>query len=194
MLRTFVAIDLPVAIQEALDSFEKELQKAQAPIAWIKPERIHLTLKFLGDVAPERIPEIQKSLKKAAGVVSPFRLQPSGCGAFPTVKQMRVIWVGLTGDGGALDKLQQGVEGAMAELGFKREDRPFRPHLTVGRVKGRQHLRSLQDLLIARQGFEAEAFDVTELVLYKSELRPEGARYTPLFRKTFNPESPAKTP
>jgi RNA 2',3'-cyclic 3'-phosphodiesterase len=189
MLRTFVAIDLPVAVQEALDSFEKELQKAQAPIAWIKPERIHLTLKFLGDVAPERIPEIQKSLEDAAGAVSPFRLQPSGCGAFPTVKQMRVIWVGLKGDGGALNKLQQRVEVAMAELGFKREDRPFRPHLTVGRVKGRQHLRSLQELLIARQDFDAEAFDVAELVLYKSELRPEGARYTPLFRRTLNREA-----
>ena len=189
MLRTFVAMDLPVAIQEALDSIEKELQKAQAPITWIKPERIHLTLKFLGDVAPERIPEIGKSLEEAAGAVSPFRLQASGCGAFPSVKQMRVIWVGLTGDGGALNKLQQDVEAAMAELGFKREDRPFRPHLTVGRVKGRQHLRSLQELLIARQGFEAEAFDVTELVLYKSELRPEGARYTPLFRKIFKRES-----
>ena len=72
------------------------------------------------------------------------------------------------------------------QLGFKKEDRPFRPHLTLGRVRGRQHLRSLQDLLLARQSFEAEAFDVSELVLYKSELRPEGARYTPLFRKTFN--------
>ena len=188
MLRTFIAIDLPVAIQEALDRFEKELQRAQAPISWVKPERIHLTLKFLGDVAPERIPEIQKNLVKAAATASPFRLQPSGCGAFPSVKQMRVIWVGLKSDEGVLNQLQHGVEEAMAELGFKREDRPFRPHLTVGRVRGRQHLRSLQELLIARQAFEAEAFDVTELVLYKSELRPEGARYTPLFRKTLNRE------
>jgi 2'-5' RNA ligase len=193
MLRTFIAIDLPVAIQEALDRFEKELQRAQAPIGWVKPERIHLTLKFLGDVAPERIAEIQKSLEKVAVAASPFQLQPTGCGAFPSVKQMRVIWVGLKGDGGALNKVQQGVEEAMAELGFKREDRPFRPHLTIGRVRGRQHLRSLQELLIARQAFEVEAFDVTELVLYKSELRPEGARYTPLFRKTLNRESSANT-
>ena len=193
MIRTFVAIDLPSAVQEALDRFEKELQPAKAPISWVKPERIHLTLKFLGDVAPERIAEIQKGLEKVAAVASPFQLQPSGCGAFPSVKQMRIIWVGLKGDGGALDKVQQGVEEAMVELGFKREDRPFRPHLTVGRVRGRQHLRSLQELLIARQAFEAEAFDVTELVLYKSELRPEGARYTPLFRKTLNRESSANT-
>lgn len=188
MLRTFIAIDLPIAVQEALDRFEKELQTAKAPIAWVKPERIHLTLKFLGDVAPERIPEIQKSLERIAGTMSPFRLQAMGCGAFPSIKQMRIIWVGLQGDGAALNRLQHEVEEAMAQLGFKREDRPFKPHLTVGRVKGRQHLRSLQDLLVARQEFDAEAFDVTELVLYKSELRPEGARYTPLFRKSFNRE------
>jgi 2'-5' RNA ligase len=189
VLRTFIAIDLPPPIQEALDRFEKELQKAHAPVTWVKPERIHLTLKFLGDVALDRIAEIQKSLEGVAGSLPPFRLQPSGCGAFPTIKQMRVIWVGLRGDGCGLNVLQQAVEEAMVHLGFKREERPFRPHLTVGRVKGRQHLRALQELLVDRQNFEAEAFDVMELVLYKSELRPEGARYTPLFRKTLSGEA-----
>jgi RNA 2',3'-cyclic 3'-phosphodiesterase len=188
VLRTFIAIDLPPAVQEALDRFEKELQRVPAPVAWVKPERIHLTLKFLGDVASERIPELQGSLAQVAGTAAPFRLQPFGCGAFPSVKQMRVIWVGLTGDWEALKKLQTGVEEAMGELGFKKEERPFRAHLTVGRVKGSHHLRALQDLLMSHQSFEAEAFDVTELVLYKSELRPEGALYTPLFRKTFNTE------
>jgi 2'-5' RNA ligase len=118
--------------------------------------------------------------------MSPFRLQTSGCGAFPSIKQMRVIWVGLQGDGDTLNHLQGEVEEEMAQLGFKREDRPFKPHLTVGRVKGRQHMRALQDLLIARREFDAEAFDVLEVVLYKSLLRPEGALYTPLFRKSFN--------
>lgn len=182
MVRTFVAIDLPSRLQEALSGLEKELQEARAPVTWVKPERIHLTLKFLGDVAPERIPEIQKILDEVAQSASPFRVEPAGCGAFPTLKQMRVIWVGLQGEGTALSCLQQAVEEAMVQLGFKREERPFKPHLTLGRVKGRQHLRLLQELLLERQSFKAEAFDVTELVLYKSELRPEGARYTPLFR------------
>jgi 2'-5' RNA ligase len=185
VLRTFVAIDLPASVQAALDRFEKELQEAQAAIAWVKPERVHLTLKFLGEVLPERIPEIQKGLEHVASSAMPFRLQPSSCGAFPTLKQMRVIWVGLTGDWEALKRLQTGVEEAMGELGFKKEERPFRAHLTLGRVKGSRHLRALQDLLVSRQGFEAEAFDVTELVLYKSDLRPEGALYTPLFRKNL---------
>ena len=106
---------------------------------------------------------------------------------------MRIIWVGLRVDGDGLNQLQQAVEAAMVQLGFKKEDRPFKPHLTLGRVKGRQHLRLLQALLLERQHYNAEAFDVTELVLYKSELRPEGARYTPLFRKSLSGEASATT-
>jgi 2'-5' RNA ligase len=185
MIRTFIAIDLPLAARSGLERVGKELQKTNAPVAWVKPERIHLTLKFLGDVSSEQIEDIRAALQTVAAGASTFRLQPKGCGAFPTIKQMRVVWVGLCGDDEPLGKLQKEVDAAMASLGFKPEDRPFRAHLTLGRVKGRQNLRALQEALTALQTFEAEAFDVTELVLYKSELRREGALYTPLFRAAF---------
>ena len=185
MIRTFIAIDLPLAARDALEKVGKELQKTNGPVTWVKPERIHLTLKFLGDVSSEQIEDIQTALQVVAAGASAFRLRPMGCGAFPTIKQMRVVWVGLCGDDEPLRKLQKEVETAMASLGFKPEDRPFRAHLTLGRVKGRQNLRALQEALLALQTFEAEAFDVTELVLYKSELRREGALYTPLFRAAF---------
>jgi 2'-5' RNA ligase len=93
--------------------------------------------------------------------------------------------VGGGGEGEPLRALAAKVEAATADLGFKPEDRPFRAHLTVGRGKGQERLRPLQELLVARAGFRAEAFDVTELVLYKSDLRPEGALYTPLIRAKF---------
>jgi 2'-5' RNA ligase len=154
-------------------------------VGWVRADRVHLTLKFLGSVPPERIGAIEAALLTVAAASPSFRLQPYGCGAFPTIKQMRVVWVGLRGDEKALVSLQGAVEAALAPLGFEPEDRPFRAHLTLGRVKGRQHLRALQEALLARQGFEAEAFDVTELVLYRSDLMPQGARYTPLFRASF---------
>ncbi len=182
MIRSFVALDIPLKTQEALTAFTRELQKTQAPVSWVKADRIHLTLKFLGNVPPERIDAIQEALAPVAAACPPFRLQPFGCGAFPTIKQMRVVWVGLRGDEKALFSLQKSVETALLPLGFEPEDRPFRAHLTLGRVKGRQHQRALQEVLLSRQGFESEGFDVTELVLYKSELMPQGARYTPLFR------------
>lgn len=185
MIRSFIAIDLPPRVQAVLDGFEKELRKADAAVAWIRPDRIHLTLKFLGNVDPERIPAIQEALASVSRTMQPFRLQAAGCGAFPSIKQMRVVWVGLRGDDGRLGELKRQVEAATVPLGFESEDRPFKPHLTLGRVKGRQRLSVLQEILMANQSFEAEAFDVTEVVLYKSELRPDGARYTPLFRAPF---------
>jgi RNA 2',3'-cyclic 3'-phosphodiesterase len=186
MIRSFVALDIPAGAQEALAGLSREFQKTRAAVSWIPADRIHLTLKFLGNVAPEQIQAIQTALEAVAASAAPFRLRPAGCGAFPTIKQMRVVWVGLCGDNQALLSLQKGVEIALKPLGFEPEDRPFRAHLTLGRVKGRQHHRSLQDALLAQQGFEAEVFDVTELVLYKSDLMPEGARYTPLFRASLS--------
>jgi RNA 2',3'-cyclic 3'-phosphodiesterase len=182
MIRTFIALDLPLSVRDSIAELEKDFQKTGANVSWIKPASIHLTLKFLGNVHEEKIEEIQSAIQEVAESTSPFRLQPHGCGAFPTIKQMRVVWVGLQGDSEPLKMLQKRVEEALIPLGFEAEGRPFKPHLTIGRVKGRQGMRALQDLLVSRQGFSAEAFDVIELLLYKSELRPEGARYTPLFR------------
>lgn len=185
MIRTFVAIDLPGPIQAALAGFVQILRQANAPVSWVKPDRIHLTLKFLGDVPEEQVPALCEALQSVAGGAAPFMLQAAGCGAFPTLKQMRVVWVGVRGDVEALRALQTGVEEALGPLGFQPEGRPFRAHLTVGRVKGSQRARVLQETLLSSQDFSAEAFDVTELVLYKSVLRPEGAQYTPLCRAPF---------
>ncbi len=149
MIRTFIAIDLPVPVRAALEGFSKELRRADAPVSWARIESIHLTLKFLGNISEEQVEPVRAELDRIAATTSPFRIQPAGCGAFPTLKTMRVVWVGLRGDLAPLARLQKEVEEAMACLGFKPEDRPFRPHLTVGRVKGRQRLRPLQDLLLA---------------------------------------------
>ncbi len=189
MIRTFIAIDLPDAVRDSLRSLEQELLKTQAPVSWVKPESVHLTIKFLGNVAPEQISSIQEAMREVAAATVPFRIKPLGCGAFPSIKQMRVVWVGLRGfseDSEPLLKLQQAMEKTLAPMGFKEEDRPFKPHLTLGRVKGRRHLRELQEIIMANQAFEAEAFDVDKVVLYKSELRPEGARYSQLYRAEFS--------
>jgi RNA 2',3'-cyclic 3'-phosphodiesterase len=181
-VRSFIAVELPDTVRGQLEAFVLELKKSDAPVGWVRPEGIHLTLKFLGNISPELIEQIKPVLAEIGSRTGPMHLQPAGCGAFPTIKQPRVIWVGLQGESGPLIELQKQVETAMIPFGFKPEDRPFRPHLTLGRVKGRQHLLALQQILLARREFTAEAFDVAELVLYKSELRPDGARYTPQFK------------
>jgi 2'-5' RNA ligase len=187
MIRTFIAIDIPQSVQEAMERLSLELRKAGAAVTWVKPGRMHLTLKFLGNVPPEKIDEISKAMAGAATQSPPFALRPEGCGAFPGMKNMRVVWVGLQGDLDPLKRLQQRVEEAMESLGFEREERSFKPHLTLGRVKGRKNMEALQQAVLSQRDFALEAFDVFELVLYKSELRPEGAHYTPLFRARFSP-------
>ncbi|HAA04117.1 MAG TPA: RNA 2',3'-cyclic phosphodiesterase [Syntrophobacteraceae bacterium] len=189
MIRAFIALDLHQGVLRALAELQQEWQRTAAPVSWIKPESIHLTLKFLGNIANEQAAEIQALLLKVAAVNAPLRLQPMGCGAFPSIKQMRVVWVGLQGAVEELLKLQKSVEEALVPLGFAPEDRPYRAHLTLGRVKGRRHLQLLQEAVLRRQGFQTEAFDVTEVVLYRSELRPEGARYTALFRAPLGREA-----
>jgi 2'-5' RNA ligase len=188
MIRTFIAIDLPEACHQALSELQEQLKGADAPVSWVKVHSIHVTLKFLGNIPEELVPRIQTAMEQVAAHTSPFILQPAGCGAFPSLKQMRIIWAGLGGDAEAtqrLQELQREVESAMEPFGFKKEDRPFKPHLTLGRVKGRRNLRALQDIALKWQDFRTEPFKITEIVLYRSDLRPDGSVYTALFRAPF---------
>ncbi len=184
-IRSFIAIDLSDPARRQIEAFIQELRKSDAQVGWVRTEGIHLTLKFLGNAAPESIEEIKPALARIASQTAPIRIEPSGCGAFPTIKSPRVIWVGLLGQIGRLAELVLRVETALVPLGFEPEGRPFNPHLTVGRVKGRLRLLALQQILLARRDFTAEPFDAAEVVLYKSDLRPDGARYTPLFKAPF---------
>jgi 2'-5' RNA ligase len=185
-VRSFIAIDLPDSVRRQLEALVQELRKSNAQVGWVRIEGIHLTLKFLGNVALELIEEIKPALAGIASQTPPIHIEPAGCGAFPTIKSPRVIWVGLRGQIGPLAELGRRVEAAMAAFGFRPEGRPFKPHLTLGRVKGRQRIEALQQILFAHRDFTAEPFDAAEVVLYKSDLRPDGARYAPLSKAPFS--------
>lgn len=185
-IRSFIAIDLAEAARRQIEALVQELRKSDAQVGWVRVEGIHLTLKFLGNVAPAILDEIKPVLSRIAAQTAPIHIEPAGCGAFPAIRSPRVIWVGLHGRIEPLAELARRVEEAMVPLGFKPEGRPFKPHLTIGRVKGRLRLQALQQVLLAHGGFTAEPFDAVEAVLYKSDLRPDGARYTPLFKAPFS--------
>ncbi|MCE5333850.1 MAG: RNA 2',3'-cyclic phosphodiesterase, partial [Desulfobacteraceae bacterium] len=163
-IRCFIAVDLSEAVRKRLGGLIRELGESGAEVGWVRPESIHLTLKFLGNVAVELTEEMKPVLRRIGEEAIAFRIEPAGCGAFPNVKQPRVVWVGLGGVNKHLAALQKAVESAMIPFGFAPEDRPFRPHLTLGRVRGRRNILALQQILLARQGFTAEPFDVAELV------------------------------
>lgn len=185
MIRSFIAIELPDEIRHALAEVQKNLRRDVGGVRWVEPGSIHLTLKFLGDIPAEQIQPIAAA---AMGVVQdepPLGLGVSGLGAFPNPRRPRVIWVGIGGDVARLGRLQTRLEEALEPLEFPREERAFRPHLTVGRVKDPRRppdlTRALADVTVPR----CNSFDVREILLYKSDLRPTGAIYTKLQHLPF---------
>lgn len=177
-IRSFVAIQLSREIRQELSEASKALvaQTGSNAVRWVKPERMHLTLKFLGDTDVDLIPAIKMALDGAAAAHSSFELTLGELGCFPNCRRPRVIWVGLKGDTPQLNALQSQLDAAAAQLGWKSEDRPFRAHLTLGRVKDSRKLQGIDwgvDLAPA-------AMSVTSIDLVESQLRPAGPIYTVL--------------
>jgi 2'-5' RNA ligase len=181
-MRTFIAIEVPDETRKEMIEAQRRLKGSGVEASWLRPEGIHLTLKFLGEVPETRITEIMNGIRNSVQEIAPFRLGIGGIGTFPGPKNARVVWIGLSGDTETLKRLQAGVEDAMARLGLKRDDRPFTPHLTIGRIRYiRSRDRWLKTLEEIRD-VKLPGFDVTSIRLMKSELKPSGAVYTELGR------------
>lgn len=145
-------------------------------------ENVHLTLQFLGAVPEERLVPLRSALTSAAGEGRPLALEVKGAGGFPSARRPRVVWVGVGGEVEALAGLAAAVGRRLAPLGFPPEDRPFSPHLTLGRAREGRGAPGLGGALAQVAGMEGAPWRATELVLYRSHLSPAGARYEPLDR------------
>jgi 2'-5' RNA ligase len=183
-MRTFIAIEIPSEIKAALASLQNEMRRAGADVSWTRPENIHLTLKFLGEVDERRIGEIEKVCADMAAEFQPFTLSLNETGVFPNARQPRVLWAGLAGEIEKAVEMQRRLDEGLALIGFEREEKEFHPHLTIGRVKSNKKTREMLSLAGAHQ-VPALSFVVAELVLMKSELHPAGARYTPLAKASL---------
>ena len=186
-MRAFVALPCPprlrAALVEALDGW----RRTQAAVRWAIPEQIHLTLRFLGDDADsDRLGRLDAGLARVAENSEPLAVRPGPTGAFPGWRRPRVLWLGLEDDG-ALAGLARSVEAAVREAGFPADDRPFTPHLTLGRVKGR---RGLNEVVGELRDWRAETGEeaLEELIVYRSRLGPGGARHEPIGRHCLGRE------
>jgi 2'-5' RNA ligase len=178
-MRTFIAIPIPEDCLNMLERLQQNLRACRADVRYTPIKSIHLTLKFLGEVNPELLPELAKSVEKAAPRQAGFELRLRGIGCFPNQKNPRVIWCGIEGETERLSELFNSVETACASLGFAPEHRDFHPHLTLGRVKGKRNLQPLLDCIKIGSDLERK-FRVDCINIYKSTLRPRGAEYTVL--------------
>ena len=172
-MRTFVAIFPPPEVQKALLHAAKSVP-IDGNVRWTRRENVHLTLKFLGDVGEEALKDVRVALGEVAGRHEPLRIQPSGVGAFPSKKKARVLWAGVAGGSAELSSLAADVEDALENLGFGREERDYKPHATLGRVRGRP-ARLLEDLDIRVPEFAARRLDLVE-----SQLCAAGVAYEKL--------------
>ncbi|MBG0776901.1 MAG: RNA 2',3'-cyclic phosphodiesterase [Desulfovibrionaceae bacterium] len=189
-LRLFVGVPLDEAHQQALARLRARWREVPAPgpqrtgLAWTRPGNWHLTLKFLGDVEPERTPALEAALDAVA--FAPFTAQAGGTGCFPPRGAARVVWLGLARGAEEAARLARAVDAACASVGFAPERRPFAAHLTLARVKSGapgNWTRDWETLEAEVEKMEWPAFTAERFVLWKSVLGPSGPTYTPL--RTF---------
>lgn len=188
-LRVFCAVELPSEVRARAVDHITRLSAAMpyARVGWERIEKLHITLKFLGEIASSQIEVLSDAASRAVQRTRPFNLALEGAGAFPPRGVPRILWLGINDSSGALSELQSQLEEECERAGFAREERPFHPHLTIARIRtpraARQLARIHQEL-----GFEAIEFHVTELLVMQSELAAGGSHYTEISRHSFKTE------
>ena len=184
-IRTFIAIDLPLSLQESLDKQTARLRQTLGDnvIRWVSPHNMHLTLKFLGKVPAAHLDFLKQMLTQATDSTPQFDLQIGGIGSFPSSKRPRVLWVGIHAPT-SLASLQRMIEEGANRLGFEKEERAFSPHLTVGRIRQGIDVKEIQKISNAISTIQLGKIGtarVDSVHLYKSALNSEGSIYTKLF-------------
>ncbi|HTW86542.1 MAG TPA: RNA 2',3'-cyclic phosphodiesterase [Candidatus Binataceae bacterium] len=178
-IRAFIALDMNVAVKDAIDKFTSELRTPRDAISWVRGDKLHLTLRFLGDaVDSRRLPQLAGELEEVAAAAAPFVIRLRGTGAFPNLDRPRVLWIGL--ESPELIGFAARVEAAAVAGGFDAEPRPYAPHLTIARVREPHRFRTLRP---AFEQYASRDFGIVEaraMTLYRSRLAPEGATYEPL--------------
>ncbi|MDL2269939.1 RNA 2',3'-cyclic phosphodiesterase, partial [Desulfosarcina sp. OttesenSCG-928-G17] len=171
-IRAFIAVSLPEPIRDTLRQIQENLAAEDADVRWVRPEQIHLTLKFLGDIDLSQVPGIISHLDAGLGKMAAFSVQASGGGVFPNARKARVLWVGLEDKTDGFKTLYGATETAMAAMGFARESRAFRPHLTLGRPRRDIHPAVMDRMLAVLQTAGSDPFEVDRIFLYQSRLHP----------------------
>ena len=179
-MRCFIAIPLPQNIIRDLSDIQSKLKQTETDIKWVNSNNIHLTLKFLGYIEDAKIGEISKNLKEAFRKSKGFESALGKPGAFPSISNPRVIWLGISKNEDKITKLQKIAEDVLEPLGFDRETRAFHPHLTLGRVRSKKNINKLIEQIKTPQTSKADPFPIEKIILFQSILKPSGAEYTAL--------------
>jgi len=181
-MRLFIACPVPEEIKKKIADLENVFRNSNTDVKWVRPESIHLTLKFLGEVSEHKIPEINNKISKAIEGFSVFHVAIEKIGVFPDWRRIRVVWVGIEDGKKELKELSKRVEDKMANIGFKKEKRGFTAHITIGRVRSGRGIDRLTDAIRKKSDASLGDIQIGEVLLMQSMLRPEGATYKCLER------------
>ncbi len=182
-LRLFVACEIPDDAKQAIGEVIQNLRdKSANAVRWVNAEGVHVTLKFLGEVPVRQLPATKLAIQEAVVGHQPFELELSTIGTFGGREGLRIMWVGVAGDVLRLEALVRAVNAALAVVGFEPERRPFRPHLTLGRVRDEVSTRQRAEIEVAvgKMGVPASSWRTTQVSLMRSRLTPSGAQYEAL--------------
>ncbi len=180
-IRSFLAFELPLEVEAVVNQVSEELKRSSLNAKWVKSGNVHLTVVFMGDVETDEIPTIKKEVEKVCLTYGAFDISLKGLGCFPHARKPRVIWVGVDGDLERMSSFRDTLLERLIPFGIKEEKRRFKPHLTLGRFRKPKRTSSEELELISRyEDVTSPTRSLTELVLFKSELKPGGARYTRL--------------
>jgi 2'-5' RNA ligase len=176
-MRTFIAIDIPDALRSEMNKIIEELKKCGADVRWVNVNSIHLTLKFLGEIPEEIVGKVIKKIDANVAGFDPLKIRLAELGGFPNLSRPRVIWLGAMGIGEGLKVLHKEIEKSLQSLGFAPENRDFKPHLTLGRVKSPRGLSNLTKMVRDKAAVELGEFTADSYYLFQSILKPTGAEY-----------------
>ena len=180
-IRLFIALETPAAVREALVRTIAELRTVDADVRWEAEDKLHATLKFLGDTPEARLEAVLAGLDRTGSATAPLTITYTGLGFFPSPRQPRIIWAGLLEPTGTLADFHARIETSMGALGFTEESRAFHPHVTLGRVKSPRGAAALR-ARVETCTFDQPPITLHEVALIKSDLRPSGSVYTTLKR------------
>ena len=185
-IRAFIAIKLPDFIKKDLKDTQKTMVANGIKAKYTSPENMHLTLKFMGDIDYDLLPEIRDILTRSAQYVKPIKLSLKGIGAFPNSRSPKVIWAGINGETQKLETLHARLEQRLSNIGIPEEKREFYGHLTLARLKKNKfRVQKFGRVIQQIDEFGSHQFTADKLTLFQSRLMPEGPIYTELFSAKF---------
>lgn len=181
-LRTFIAVDLNKAIRDRVVALQHMLARSGSEVKWTEPENLHVTLLFLGEVDSREVPKVCQLVAEGAARQPEFLMQVEGVGCFPTPRRPRIVWIGVGEGAPALCALHDALEAPLENLGYRREERHFTPHITLGRAKSDRDPGPLVEALTKHAAWNAGKMAVKEVVVMSSQLKSQGPAYTVLTR------------